>query len=207
MAAADRGPALMERAVRYGLSSLEAITPAVLFDQTPCTEWNLLALLEHVTESLTALAEGPCAGRITRTSAAVDETLVPFSWADECVEDMVADVRSRAEALLRDWRRMPTPIDDFVINDAPIPIGAVEIIAAIEIAVHGWDIFETCRTPSPVPVHLALELLRLSPMVVVESVRPGLFAAPIDICPLASPSDRLVAFLGRRSTCPGEFST
>jgi uncharacterized protein (TIGR03086 family) len=200
MAVVDRGPHLLERAVRYGLSSLEVITPDVLFDPTPCTEWNLLTLLEHLTESLTALSEGPCAGRISST-----ESPVSVGRATDCVDDVVADVRSRTEILLRHWQQISLSTSDFAIDDLPIPVGAVEIVAAIEIAVHGWDIFETCRTPSPVPVHLALELLRVSPTVVDESVRPALFAAPIEICPLASPSDRLVAYLGRRSTCPDDF--
>jgi hypothetical protein len=126
MAATQRGFPLLERAVHYGLSSLDMITPAALFDPTPCAGWNLFALLEHLTESLAVLREGPCDGRIGGHPAM------------QCAEDVLADVRARAESLLRDWQFVPPSTSHFAVDDLPIPVAAVEIVAAIEIAVHGW---------------------------------------------------------------------
>jgi uncharacterized protein (TIGR03086 family) len=152
MTAVDHPPQLLERAVRYGLSSLEVVTPAALLDPTPCAGWNLRMLLVHLADSLTALDEGACALRIAKAPPPQIEP-----------EDVVADVRARIERLLRDWRRIPLNAGHFGIGDLTIPVVAVEIVASIEIAVHGWDIFETCLTPNPVPLHLALELLRHLP--------------------------------------------
>ena len=65
-------------------------------------------------------------------------------------------------------------------------------------AVHGWDVARACGRDRPVPPSLAEELLDLSPLFVSAADRPGRFAPPVDVPPLAGPGDRLVAFLGRR---------
>jgi hypothetical protein len=47
-------------------------------------------------------------------------------------------------------------------------------------------------------------MLRLCPLVVTDAIRHRLFAAPVDVSPLASPSDRFVAFLGRNPETPAD---
>jgi hypothetical protein len=44
---------------------------------------------------------------------------------------------------------------------------------------------------------LATGLLAICPLLVTEATRHRLFGAPVAVSPLASPSDQLVAFLGR----------
>jgi hypothetical protein len=61
----------------------------------------------------------------------------------------------------------------------------------------GWDIAWACGQRQPIPPGLAIDLLKLSPLVVTDATRHPLFAAPVAVSPLASPSDRLVASLGR----------
>jgi len=74
----------------------------------------------------------------------------------------------------------------------------VAVAGAVEVAVHGWDISVACGCRHPIPPTLALGMLSLSPLVVDDGMRQSLFGAPIPVSPLASPSDQLVAFLGRR---------
>jgi hypothetical protein len=69
--------------------------------------------------------------------------------------------------------------------------------SAIEVAVHGWDIFRTCNQHQPIPSALATDLLKVSRLAAPAAGRYPLFAPPIAVSRLASPSDRLVAFLGR----------
>jgi hypothetical protein len=110
----------------------------------------------------------------------------------------VRDLRRTIESLLREWQQMPFASNGLVISGLPLGLNIVESVAAIEIAVHGWDIFEACGIPCEIPEPLARALLPVSSLVVDETLRPLLFAAPISIDAAASPSDRLVAFLGRR---------
>ena len=50
---------------------------------------------------------------------------------------------------------------------------------AIEITVHGWDIFSACGTYRPVPPGLASALLPAAALLVIPNTRPGLFANPV----------------------------
>ena len=69
--------------------------------------------------------------------------------------------------------------------------------AALEVAVHGWDISRACGQRRPIPPALAAGLLVIAPVLVPGTDRHPLFAAPVTVTTTASPSDRLAAFLGR----------
>jgi hypothetical protein len=64
--------------------------------------------------------------------------------------------------------------------------------------VHGWDISRACGRHRPIPPTLASDLLTICPLLVTQATRHPQFGAPVAVSPLASASDRLVAFLGRR---------
>ncbi|HST80768.1 MAG TPA: maleylpyruvate isomerase family mycothiol-dependent enzyme [Kineosporiaceae bacterium] len=198
----DPASSLLEQAVHYGLSSLDVITPSAMREPTPCAGWDLAALLRHLSESLSALREGACAGRIEMVQPAGARPTGPTE-----AEALLADLRLAATSLVLEWQRIPMSDNHFAIGELPLRIAVVEVVAAMEIAVHGWDIFESCHSPRPIPVRLALDLLRRSSMLVDDTVRPELFGAPIEISALAGPSDRLVAFLGRRPRRRHPFPT
>jgi uncharacterized protein (TIGR03086 family) len=69
--------------------------------------------------------------------------------------------------------------------------------AALEVAVHGWDISRACGQRQPIPRALATALLVIAPVLVPRTGRHPLFAAPVTVPAMAGPSDRLAAFLGR----------
>jgi hypothetical protein len=71
------------------------------------------------------------------------------------------------------------------------------VVGAVELAVHGWDVSVACGRDHPIPARLALGLLSLSQLIIDHSMRRSLFDGPVPVSPLASPSDQLVAFLGR----------
>jgi hypothetical protein len=73
---------------------------------------------------------------------------------------------------------------------------------AIEVAVHGWDLWVACGAPRPVPAGLAAVLLPIAPLLITPAVRPGLFADPVRLPGPAGPGDRLVAFCGRQPRPP-----
>jgi uncharacterized protein (TIGR03086 family) len=183
---------LLERAVCYGLESVEGIRQSALSRPTPCAGWDLKELLCHVNESLAALHQGADGGRID---------LSPSSGEDgppsERIEDLVAAFREGAQSMLDHWSRLEVTGGALEVAGHPIASDMVAIIGAVEIAVHGWDICESRGRDRPIPARLALEMLRWIPLIIDNVLRHTLFAAPVPISPLASPSDRLVAFLGR----------
>ncbi|MGH3397069.1 MAG: hypothetical protein ACRDPO_20505, partial [Streptosporangiaceae bacterium] len=84
------------------------------------------------------------------------------------------------------------------IGDRRLTASLVTVTAALEIAVHGWDIAVACGAGRPVPPGPATALLAIAPLLIGPADRPGLFAEPVRLPGPACPGDQLVAFLGRR---------
>jgi uncharacterized protein (TIGR03086 family) len=179
---------LLERAINYTVGSLHSVTRAALSRPTPCREWDLLALLAHMNDSLSALQE---ASEI----AAVH--LRPIDDERELGTDPVATLRDRACSLLGAWSNASAE-RTIRIGGCPLLTDVVTGTGAVEIAVHGWDVARACGQHRPIPPPLAAELLAFARTVVGEADRPYRFAPAVQVSPLASPGDRLVAFLGRR---------
>ncbi len=181
------GVALLERAVGYTLGSLRSVTPADMSNPTPCREWDLRALLLHTNDSLLALYEAVDARHVG---------LDPDKDLGDPAEDPVASLRNRASRVLGAWTNASTP-DVVSVGGCPLTADVVAAAGAVEVAVHGWDVAETCGQHRPIPPKLAKEMLHLTPLFVTDVDRPTRFAAPVDLPWSASPSERLVAFLGR----------
>jgi uncharacterized protein (TIGR03086 family) len=181
---------LLERAIGYAMGSVAAVTPRSLSHPTPCADWDLRALLHHVNDSLAALYEAADTGRIGPDPAADD--------GDGLAADLAATFRDRARRLLGAWTSAGRHHRVIDIVDRPLLANLVAGAGAIELAVHGWDISRACGQRRPIPPALAGELLTICPLLVTQATRHPQFAAPVAVSPLASASDRLVAFLGRR---------
>ena len=93
------------------------------------------------------------------------------------------------------------------IGDRELTTSLVVMAGAVEIAVHGWDIWMACggRRAHPLP-GLASDLLPIAALLTPRGARAGLFADPVHVSERAEPGDLLVAFLGRhpRPAAPGD---
>ena len=176
---------LLEPSISYALAEVAAVTPEFLSRPTPCREWDLRMLLRHACESLAAIGAGIEAGRVGLTPAAED---------DDLAADPARAFRDRACELLDAWANPRQVIE---IAGCPLASGVMAATAALEIAVHGWDITRACGRRRPIPRALATDLLVIAPVLVPGTGRHPLFAAPVTVPATASPSDRLAAFLGR----------
>lgn len=181
------GVALLERALGYTLGSLVLVTPARLGDPTPCRGWDLRALLAHMNDALLALHEAMASGFVR---------LEPDGDFGDPDDDPVTVLRNRACHLMGAWAGLRDP-GRVTIGGHGLTAAVVAAVGAVEVAVHGWDVAEACRTPRPLPDGLALELIELCPLFVTPADRPGRFGPPLELSPLASPGERLLAFLGR----------
>jgi uncharacterized protein (TIGR03086 family) len=182
---------LLERALGYTLGSLGAITPEDLSRPTPCPEWDLRALLHHVADSLAALHEATDDGHVTMDTPDVESG--PFDEA----ANLVVRIRDGARRMLGSWVGAGGGDRLITVGGCPMRIQTVACVGAIEITVHGWDIYQACGRPRPIPPALAADLLELAPAFVTDAERPSRFAAPISVSPGANDGERLLAFLGR----------
>ena len=182
------GAQLLEQSIGYALGMVLAVTPVLLSRPTPCSEWDLRMLLRHACESLAAFGEGIKAGRVGLDPAAEDGALAA---------NPARAFRDRARQLLDAWTGPGHQRQVIEVVGCPLAASVMAAMAALEIAVHGWDISRACGQRQPIPRALATGLLVIAPVLVPRTGRHPLFAAPVTTGDTAEPSDRLAAFLGR----------
>jgi uncharacterized protein (TIGR03086 family) len=179
---------LLVGAIGYTLGVCALVGPGDMTLPTPCAEWDLGTLLAHLSASMSDLETAIRTGNL-------DLERPPES----AVGDPVETLRDQAAQLLCAVYGYDGAVRFVAVAGLPVPAGLVACTGAVEIAVHGWDVSAArsgaCRLIPPIPAVLAARMLRLCPLVVAG--REGLFAGPVEVSAQASPSDRLVAFLGR----------
>lgn len=183
-----RQASLLQRAAAYTLGAVDAVTPEMLHRATPCSKWDLAMLLCHVSDSVAALEEGFDSHRVAL-----------FSPEDAERGDPTAVARIRILHLL-DHRFAARDDASVAVADHRVSSAVFARAAALEIAVHGWDVYQASGRHQRIPTELATDLLAMLPVLVPAGCRQNLFASPIDIP--AHPTDpgvQLLAFLGRRS--------
>lgn len=151
-------------------------------DKTPCSEWTVRDLLEHMIGVVAGLG-----------SAAGGRPPAPFVLAD----DPAAQFDDAAAAALAAWRT-PGVLDRVVDGGAgPMPGHVLAGINLLDTATHTWDLATATGQPSELPEPVAVAALEASRSIVSPEIRGGRFGpeqpAPAD----ASSTARLVSFLGR----------
>jgi uncharacterized protein (TIGR03086 family) len=174
----------LERALGYTRAALVTITPVDLGLPTPCDGWRLLDLLAHMEDALDAFAEG-ATGSIGLRSA-----------APAPVEDRIAALQNKACGLLGAWTAATTPLVE--VGGRPVPVATVSRLAAVEVAVHGWDVGRTTGYDAPLPDGLAEALMPTALALSLE--QQGEFGPPVPVPEGAGPARRLLALLGRRAS-------
>lgn len=186
-----QGKGLLERAIGYTRRVAFGVNPDHLSAPTPCHGWDLYMLLGHLNDSLATLHDG-----IDRRCLELEQE--PKTSTSQ--QDVLIVFRRRIRLLLEVWIGSGDDGDDGTIAVAGWPLHGVVLAntGALEIAVHGWDIAKACGMNLPIPPELASDLLEIARLVVLmDSSRHPQFAPPVGLLDPASPSDRLVAFLGR----------
>lgn len=184
----SRHLALLQPAVGYALDALDAVTPSLLSRPTPCAKWNLGMLLNHTSASAAALQEGFECGRVG---------LFPVDRGDDA-GDPAGLARARIKGLFEQCN-VGCDGRSVAVADRRMPVSLIVDIATVEIAVHGWDVYQASGRNRPIPADLAAGLLGIAGELLADGNRADLFAAPLPASPSAGPCERLLAFLGRRS--------
>jgi len=194
---------LLERAIGYTRVQLQVITPAMLCRPTPCVDWALGELLDHMAEGLEALTEAADLGEVA--------LLAPIDpRASGSSVDAVDRLRERACSLLGAWSTVAQD-DDVTVGDQALSSSLLACAGALEVAVHGWDVSQATGAREPIPAALARDLLTWADVLVTDDDRPhddrphddrphdnrpSRFDHPVE-GPSVGPSSRLLRLLGR----------
>jgi uncharacterized protein (TIGR03086 family) len=165
------------------------IRPDALAGPTPCSDWDVRALVNHTTW-VVARFERTAAGQEPSTDGPDD--LVGADPAGAFDRASTANLAAWASPhALAGTRRLP-------IGEVPAEMAAG--VNFIDTLVHGWDLARATGQDATLDPALAGAALELSKVAIRDDLRgPGKPFAPIvDVSAGASPTDQLVAFLGRQ---------
>jgi uncharacterized protein (TIGR03086 family) len=172
----------LDRTFAHAHDVVAGVRPDQYDDKTPCTEWTVRDLLEHmigVVEGLGAAASG----RVPE----------PFALG----ADPAAQFHAAATSAMVGWRT-PGVLDRIVdAGPGPMPGRALASINLLDTATHTWDLATATGQPSALPDDLAAAALEASRTIITAEVRPGRFGAEVPAPAGATPTEALVAFLGR----------
>ena len=168
---------LYERASAWTAEKV-ADTKGRLDDPTPCDEWDLRTLLDHVLETQ----------RYFASSARGEEAKPPSATPPSTVgDDPAADFdQARSEVIA-----------------AFSPPGVIEKtgpalgIAFSDVLLHGWDIARAVGQDTTISDDLATSAYELIHGKFTDEQRKGVFKPEIAVGDDASPQDRLLAYSGR----------
>lgn len=156
---------------------------------TPCTEWDVRALVAHlVSEQLWAphLLSG----------GTIDEA------GDRFDGDVLGDHPTRAWEQASTRARAAWLAEGATDGRVHVSFGRIDATEygwqmTTDLAVHGWDLAKAIGARQPVGDDLARQLLDVVGPQVDTLAGSGIFAAPVPVSADAAPADRLVALLGR----------
>lgn len=175
------------QAVDQTAGIVAAVKPEQMGDPTPCAEFDVKALLNHVTAAITAIGAGLKGG---------DPDMAVFA------QDLVGNDASGAYAkAAQNAKALASPdVLDKTVNMpfGPVPGSVALSVATLEALQHGWDLATATGQSPAYDMALSEAGLELAKQFPPELVRqPGVYGPEAD-CPAdAPPHDRLAAFLGR----------
>jgi uncharacterized protein (TIGR03086 family) len=184
--------ALMKQVVASTDEIVSGTTPTQLGVQSPCTEWTVRDVINHITGGATMFAVCVEEGSVP------DELLGQLMAADNLGDDYVGAWRAASGRALAAFES-PGALDKTVrLPFGEMPAGVAVNIAVFDVLTHAADIaIATNRTIDDTPlVETALEV---GHQLVGPDLRvPGVFDAEQPAPEGASPMVRLLAFAGRR---------
>jgi uncharacterized protein (TIGR03086 family) len=173
-------------------ATIEGVASADLTKPTPCAEWDVRALLNHVVGTLhlgaallsdTAPTVAMAPGELPATDLLDGDPLKAYRLG---VEPLLAAAKDDALG-----RVHATPLGD-MHGDV---LGG---FTTLDIAVHGWDLAKATGQVPALSDALSETVLAFAHQTITAETRPPRIAPAIPAAADATATDRLVAFLGRR---------
>jgi uncharacterized protein (TIGR03086 family) len=181
---------ILDRAHTALRDTTAALTPADLGRQTPCSKWNVAQVLQHSAGDQLAFAaaitgqDGPTedpftpSGTLAGTPASLIEPNIAASAAAFATVDPAGTT--------------PTPLPQGVL-----PTATAATAAALDAAVHAWDVAVSTGQPSPLDDDLAAQLLPVAREIVEPLRQYAAYAPALEPRADDSTAAELLRYLGR----------
>jgi len=160
---------------------LQRVTASDLGRETPCTEYSVAQVGDHLERSMVLLAGSAGAHVEPLGGATLDDRIAPL-----------------AKQALSAWQEHG--VDGSVpLGSRTLPAANVYDIVLLELVIHGWDVNRAlgASTIFDVRADLVEHLIQQTPILIKPEARGRSFAEPAPVTADATALDRLVAFTGR----------
>ena len=171
---------------------VDNIEPAQLDNPTPCTEWTVRDVLNHVTGGATMF------GLCVRDGSVPDEKLGQLMTGDNLGTDFKASFHRAtddAEAAFA----VPGAMDRVVkLPFGEMPAGIAVNIAIFDVATHAWDLAKATGQSTALDPEVSTIAYQVAQNMLNDDMRSsGLFGQEVAIADDAPVADRLAALAGR----------
>jgi uncharacterized protein (TIGR03086 family) len=182
-----------ERAVTSTAEIVKGTAASRLGAPTPCSEWDVRALLSHVIGTLW-LAEGLLSDQAPR---------YPMMPGGLPPADLVGDDPAAAYAEAAAAALVAAKSGDALTRLHVTPLGempgpALAGFTTLDIVVHGWDLAKATGQPADLDGRLAAHVLGFADQALTAETRAPRIGPAVTVPEGAPVTDRLVAFLGRQ---------
>jgi uncharacterized protein (TIGR03086 family) len=173
----------MRRAAAPTLTVLRRIASDQLTAPTPCTEYDVRALISHL------LQWGPMmAGAGRRQAVGQVDDDAGDEWLS-AIEKVTADIVDAWSA--------PGAWEGIAQMAGPMPATTVGGLTAAEFVLHGWDLARATGVDASWPDDVVAVAYEATAGTAEQGRAIGVYAAPVELAPEASAMDRLLAVSGR----------
>ena len=182
----------LERVLGDARALIGSVSNDVLATQTPCSEWKVSGLVEHMTGVVTNFGRAFGGGGLTPPAA---------PSGDGATADSLSAAYGQAVDALLSAVKQPGVLD----KPVKLPFGEMPGQRAVGIAladqmIHTWDLSKALGRPYKMDDELAVMVLRGMHELIAANpgARGRAFGAEVACAENASAQDRLVAFSGRQ---------
>ena len=185
----DLGPAARQTA-----KLLAAVGDEQLSAPTPCVEYSLGDLIDHVgglSQAFTAAAAKDL-GTETSQGPSADATRLGAAWRTR--------IPGQVFALAEAWRNPDAWEGMTRAGGIDLPGGVAGRVALNELVLHGWDVARASGQPfdcDPDALDASMEFVSAMSTPEEEAGREGLFGPPVEVPADASPLDHVIGLSGR----------
>jgi uncharacterized protein (TIGR03086 family) len=159
---------------------------------TPCSDWSIAKVLHHA-----ALDQRAFAGTITGLAMPDEDPFQPSGElgvsASDYLQPALAASSDAFSTVAPGAKSVPVPLPPFALPPS-VAVGA----AALDAAVHGWDVAIASGQTSTLSDELASSLLEIARQI-VEPLRGFAYAPAIECVAGSDAVTELLCFLGRDS--------
>ena len=160
---------------------------------TPCSEWNVTQVLQHA-----ALDQRVWGAMVAGTEMPGED---PFAPSGQLGPGPLAYAEAALNASGPAW----AAIDGAAVGPVPTPLpqgpmapAAAAGAAALDAAIHAWDIAVATGQGSPLTSELARALIPVAQSIVEPLRQYGAYAAALEPSAGAGEAEALLCYLGRR---------